>query len=326
MVFDPELNPPAQAPGQADASEQRVAIPSLMDILLDLKSETMQDLNSCKIGRIISFNSTNQTAQIQIMLKQYIENAPDITKQIIDYPILLDCPVCFLGGGAGSLTFPIAAGDECLVVFCDRDIDLWFTTGQIGIPNSNRLHDISDGFAIVGFRSALKALAGFSTVGVELKHGDAKINLQDDTSLIAEQGDALLSLINGTKAELKRTDLARVSVESQLLLEKTIGTATSGSLIVGYLYRIDNFQTGDNFMNVGAASNANGVQFIATGTTPTTWSNGSTLAALVTLRQASDALFNSLTAWVDTAGNIPNPATLVLINFAKALFQLLLKS
>jgi len=55
---------------------------------------------------------------------------------------------------------------------------------------------------------------------------------------------------------------------------------TSGTLTVGKLYKIDTFVSGDDFTNVGAASNANGVQFTATGTTPTTWTNGSSLRKL----------------------------------------------
>ncbi|MEO0510545.1 MAG: LamG-like jellyroll fold domain-containing protein [Verrucomicrobiota bacterium] len=52
---------------------------------------------------------------------------------------------------------------------------------------------------------------------------------------------------------------------------------TSGSLVVGAEYRIDSFQSGDDFTNVGAASNADNVTFVATGTTPTSWSNFSSL-------------------------------------------------
>jgi hypothetical protein len=55
-------------------------------------------------------------------------------------------------------------------------------------------------------------------------------------------------------------------------------TQTSGTLNVGEAYEITDFNAGDNFTNVGASSNATGIQFIATGTTPTTYSNGSTLA------------------------------------------------
>lgn len=48
-------------------------------------------------------------------------------------------------------------------------------------------------------------------------------------------------------------------------------------LIVGETYTIATYETGDDFTNVGAASNAQDVEFIATGTTPTTWTNGSLL-------------------------------------------------
>ena len=52
---------------------------------------------------------------------------------------------------------------------------------------------------------------------------------------------------------------------------------TSGTLTRGKRYRITTFVAGDSFTNVGAASNATGVEFVATGTTPTTWTNSSTL-------------------------------------------------
>jgi hypothetical protein len=52
---------------------------------------------------------------------------------------------------------------------------------------------------------------------------------------------------------------------------------TSGTLTVGKKYRITTFVAGDSFTNIGASSNATGVEFTTTGTTPTTWTNGSTL-------------------------------------------------
>jgi hypothetical protein len=57
----------------------------------------------------------------------------------------------------------------------------------------------------------------------------------------------------------------------------TLSRQTSGLLTVGKTYKILTFVTGDNFLNVGALSNATGVTFTATGTTPTTWTHGSTL-------------------------------------------------
>ncbi len=52
---------------------------------------------------------------------------------------------------------------------------------------------------------------------------------------------------------------------------------TSGVLNIGRQYFIAAYNAGDDFTNVGAASNATGVLFTATGTTPADWSNGSTL-------------------------------------------------
>ena len=54
-------------------------------------------------------------------------------------------------------------------------------------------------------------------------------------------------------------------------------TLTGGTLVIGQQYYIKTFQSGDTFTNVGASSNATDVSFIATGTNPTTWTNGSSL-------------------------------------------------
>lgn len=58
-------------------------------------------------------------------------------------------------------------------------------------------------------------------------------------------------------------------------------TQTSGVLEVGVSYTIITFVAGDNFTNVGG-TNVTGNVFVATGTTPTTYTNGSTLAHYVT--------------------------------------------
>ena len=55
--------------------------------------------------------------------------------------------------------------------------------------------------------------------------------------------------------------------------------STSGLLVIGQIYTITDYQAGDDFTNIGAVSNAIGQTFIATGTTPTTWTNFSTVMA-----------------------------------------------
>ncbi len=62
--------------------------------------------------------------------------------------------------------------------------------------------------------------------------------------------------------------------------------AIAGSLVVGVSYLIQDYKLGDDFTNIGAASNATGVRFTATGTTPTIWTFGSSVSAATTLTAA----------------------------------------
>ena len=52
---------------------------------------------------------------------------------------------------------------------------------------------------------------------------------------------------------------------------------SSGTLIPGRTYYIETYHPGDDFLNVGAASNAATIAFVATGVLPTLWTNGSVL-------------------------------------------------
>ena len=68
---------------------------------------------------------------------------------------------------------------------------------------------------------------------------------------------------------------------SYLVYTATVGQSTiqhsSGPLVVGEFYKITEYHAGDDFINVGAASNAVNVLFQASGTTPTNWTHNSKL-------------------------------------------------
>lgn len=89
-----------------------------------------------------------------------------------DLPLLLDCPVQFPGGGGCTLTFPVEAGDECLVVYSSRCIDSWWQSGGVQPPASHRMLDRSDGFAFLGFRSQPRVLKNVSTSAAQLRADD----------------------------------------------------------------------------------------------------------------------------------------------------------
>lgn len=59
-------------------------------------------------------------------------------------------------------------------------------------------------------------------------------------------------------------------------------TVTTGALTVGAKYTILTYFAGDDFTNIGAGSNANGVTFVATGSVPAVWTNGTILSVYET--------------------------------------------
>jgi len=65
---------------------------------------------------------------------------------------------------------------------------------------------------------------------------------------------------------------------TKLQLSNNAAQLTSGTLVVGVLYQLTTFVAGDDFTNVGCPSNLSGQLFYATGTTPTTWTNSSTVS------------------------------------------------
>ncbi|MCY1211511.1 hypothetical protein D9M69_119440 [compost metagenome] len=118
------------------------------------------------------------TCEVQPTIKVPVRQI-DGTVVTVALPLLVDCPVQFPSGGNCSLTFPVAPGDECLVVFASRCIDSWWQSGGVQEQAELRMHDLSDGFALLGFRSKPRALAGISTSTTQLRSdaGDTYVEL-----------------------------------------------------------------------------------------------------------------------------------------------------
>jgi hypothetical protein len=126
-------------------------------------------------GIVQSFDAEKMTCVVQptTMGRQTVIDAKGLTTvKMVNMPLLLDCPVVFQGGGGMTLTFPIKAGDEALVILADRCIDGWWQTGKISPPLDVRIHDLSDGFALVGLRSLPRVLTSISTTDAQLRSDD----------------------------------------------------------------------------------------------------------------------------------------------------------
>lgn len=173
--------------------------PDISRVLDAAKRDVKVAMNCVNIGIIQEFNPDNQTATIQIALKQVINIAPNGTKTFQEIPLILQCPVVVLFGGGSYLTMPIEPGDNCLVLFNDREIDNWLYNGGVQAPTSARIHDVSDAIALVGLRSFQNSITDYLVNGVRLSFApDSRIDLTEDAinsiaELFTHTGDMLIT-------------------------------------------------------------------------------------------------------------------------------------
>lgn len=171
---------------------QFVVTPDLRATLNAFKTELFYNLNCHQLGEIVSFDPSTQTASIQLMVDIQTNDA------VYRYPLMTDCPVFVLSGGNGCITMPVAPGDTCLVLFNDRDIDNWYTTGTESVPNSTRTHDLSDGLALVGFRNLSNKIFGYDPTELQIRNGTGKIAITADEGKVKMSNDvgSLLNAMN----------------------------------------------------------------------------------------------------------------------------------
>ena len=120
---------------------------------------------------VVSFDSTKQVVTVQPAIKE------NFLKALVPVPTALpqlQCPVTVYRGGGFSITLPIQAGEECLVVFADMCIDTWWVSGGTGNNQAERRrHDLSDGIAIFGLCSqAGRKIGTYSTSTLQMRSDD----------------------------------------------------------------------------------------------------------------------------------------------------------
>lgn len=166
-----------------------------------------------------SVNLTKQTCVVQLAIQGRRENQfGEVTYENIS--VIQDVPIVFPRAGGFAITFPIAAGDEVLVVFASRCIDSWWQNGGYSNkPMEFRMHDLSDGFAIPGPTSQPKVLTSVSATEIQIRN---------------TAGDTYLSIVASTKKfgfENPTTSLKTVLSDLEGALA-TFATATAAATTV----------------------------------------------------------------------------------------------
>lgn len=140
-------------------------------------------------GIVQSVDFAEMTVEVQLAIKgQVFDENNNVTQ--VNYPLLLNVPIVFPSAGGFTLTMPVAANDEVLVIFASRCIDSWWQNGGFeNLPMEARMHDLSDAFAIIGPRSQKRVIGSISASACQLRTDDGSIYLEISASGVKVQGD-----------------------------------------------------------------------------------------------------------------------------------------
>lgn len=161
----------------------------------------MQNLHTALPGTIVSYDPASNRAQVQPVGRYKLPDG-----RALDYPVIHHVPVQFpMGcGGTSGVTFPLSAGDGCLLVFSETQLDDYLSGGD---SDDTRTHDLNDAICIPGlYTGAAPSNAAHSGDTclfnrgslVRLGSGGLTGNLADGTSFYFSGGDLVVNGISLT--------------------------------------------------------------------------------------------------------------------------------
>lgn len=169
-------------------------------------------------------------------IKMTIEAQPTIQGSVedengkitmVNLPLLVDVPIIFQSAGGFTITLPIAVNDECLIMFASRCIDAWWQSGGINVPMESRMHDLSDGFAILGPKSLPHVIGSISSTGLQIRNNAG-------TTYIELSSDGKIKVVSTAEVDInaptiKLTGVAEIDITAPII--KLDGAVTSTGLL-----------------------------------------------------------------------------------------------
>jgi len=122
----------------------------LTDIIADAIGEALSNLHTATIAKVTAVQE--KTISVQPVINRVVDG------KSITLPQFTKVPPLFLQGGGSYTAHPITVGDYCLLILTERCFDRWYSGSDFQDPAEFRMHDYSDGIAIVGINPIAEAL------------------------------------------------------------------------------------------------------------------------------------------------------------------------
>ncbi len=197
----------------------------LGNVITEAMKTALRAARSAMPGRIVSYDSVTQTAEVEIQLEiplMKLDSRNEVLRGQHEYealPTLLGVPVGHPRGGGFFVHFPMVKGDFVWVMFSDLSMDEFTKTGRVSKPIDIRSHEL--------FPYALPA----SDPSLPNKLPILPAPLPSDELVIGHEGGSDIRFkqngevhIAGDAASLARAD--RVEAQIQVLVDALTNAVT----------------------------------------------------------------------------------------------------
>ena len=192
----------------------------------------MMNVKTKPIGTIVSFDSASQMATVKLAcngtnstLDSNYFNQQGLT--------LIDVPVEFPRCGEFCITFPVKAGDDCIVEFFEQGITHWLYDNRREYkvvdgrpePAARRRFSRQDAVARVAVDNTANPITGFNSGGMEIRSrgGNQKVVLHPD---------GRIELLTDSTVEINAKDIETTS-ETFKVNAQTVEITGSSSVSIG---------------------------------------------------------------------------------------------
>lgn len=174
--------------------KQNLLRDSNLSVVADsIVKQVFNSLNCVRIGKIVTFNPETLTAKIEIQDKRELNDG-----LLVDYPLLVDVPCFCMSGVNGGIDIPIQPDDTGILLFNDRNIDKWWSTGTVQKPDIYRCHDWSDALFLCGVRSLKNIISDYLTNVTKVWYKTNKMTMSETLTIFNNPIQASYKSNDGT--------------------------------------------------------------------------------------------------------------------------------
>lgn len=171
------------------------------EVLRQILAGQKTELHTAMPGTVVSYDATNQVADIRPGIKRVIPATSDeVEDRVEELPILPAVPVAWPRAGTFFVHGVLVAGDGVLLVFCEADINAWLEGNTSSDPGTPERHGLSGAVAVPGLFPSSSSIGTVSSsnpkIGID---GDVNA-IEFTSSQVRCGGSASLAMATGLQA------------------------------------------------------------------------------------------------------------------------------